>query len=167
MLACGYAANQERAEIGAMAMPPAAKAADAPAYQSVPRPTSERSSDVCEFLRVDEATSAKLLVFLADGKPVAALLRGDHGPTRPRSAGRSARRCSSRPTRPRSRRSPGHHGFPRSGRNQDPAGHRPGDHRDGNSRRRGQRGRYPLQGRGPGARLPAGQGSRPAQCRRG
>lgn len=33
---------------------------------------------MCEFLKVDEPTSAKLLVYLADGKPVAALVRGDH-----------------------------------------------------------------------------------------
>ena len=30
------------------------------------------------FLKVEEATSGKLLVYLGDGKPVAVLLRGDH-----------------------------------------------------------------------------------------
>ena len=73
-VACGYAANQERAEIGAHGHQPAAKATDAPAYESVPTPNKRTIRDVCEFLKVDEATSAKLLVYLADGKPVAALL---------------------------------------------------------------------------------------------
>ncbi len=53
-------------------------AADAPPYQAVPTPNKRTIREVCEFLKVDEATSAKLLVYLADGKPVAALLRGDH-----------------------------------------------------------------------------------------
>jgi prolyl-tRNA synthetase len=76
-VACGYAANQERAEIGN----PAAAAAtptDAPPYEAVPTPKKRTIREVCEFLKVEEATSAKLLVYLADGKPVAALVRGDH-----------------------------------------------------------------------------------------
>ncbi len=75
---CGYAANQERAEVGGTIQPPAQAAADAPPYQAVPTPNKRTIREVCEFLKVDEATSAKLLVYLADGKPVAALLRGDH-----------------------------------------------------------------------------------------
>ena len=34
--------------------------------------------EVCEFLKVPEETSAKLLVYLADDKPIAVLIRGDH-----------------------------------------------------------------------------------------
>ena len=34
--------------------------------------------EICDFLKVDEASTAKLLVFLVDDKPVAALVRGDH-----------------------------------------------------------------------------------------
>jgi prolyl-tRNA synthetase len=78
-VACGYAANQERAEIGPEgqgAVP--GSATGAPAYQAVPTPNKRTIRDVCEFLKVDERTSAKLLVYLADGKPVAALVRGDH-----------------------------------------------------------------------------------------
>jgi prolyl-tRNA synthetase len=75
---CGYAANQERAEIGSSAKPPARPGAATPPYQAVPTPNQRTIRDVCEFLKVDQATSAKLLVYLADGKPVAALLRGDH-----------------------------------------------------------------------------------------
>jgi prolyl-tRNA synthetase len=75
---CGYAANQERAEIGGGDSRPIEPQADAPPYQAVATPNKRTIRDVCEFLGVDESTSAKLLVYLADGKPVAALLRGDH-----------------------------------------------------------------------------------------
>jgi prolyl-tRNA synthetase len=74
---CGYAANQERAEVGRAAQshrPPS----PALPYQAVPTPNKRTIKDVCEFLGAEEATSGKLLVYLADGKPVAALLRGDH-----------------------------------------------------------------------------------------
>src|SRR3984885_13024127 len=78
-VACGYAANQERAEIGPEGQGAAAgSATDAPPYQAVPTPNKRTIREVCEFLKVDERTSAKLLVYLADGKPVAALVRGDH-----------------------------------------------------------------------------------------
>ena len=56
----------------------ATAAADAPPYEAVATPKKRTIREVCEFLKVDEATSAKLLVYLADGKPVAALVRGDH-----------------------------------------------------------------------------------------
>ncbi len=74
---CGYAANQERAEIGGgpTAVVPGS---DASPYQAVETPNKRTIRDVCQFLGVAESTSAKLLVYLADGKPVAALLRGDH-----------------------------------------------------------------------------------------
>ena len=75
---CGYAANQERAEIGAQQALPSHPDVNAPAYEAVATPGKRTIRDVCEFLKVDESTSAKLLVFLADGKPVAVLLRGDH-----------------------------------------------------------------------------------------
>jgi prolyl-tRNA synthetase len=75
---CGYAANQERAEVGGTIQPPDPDAAGEPPYQAVPTPNKRTIREVCEFLKVEEATSAKLLVYVADGKPVAALLRGDH-----------------------------------------------------------------------------------------
>ena len=52
--------------------------AGCPPYQAVPTPNKRTIREVCEFLKVDETTSAKLLVYLADGKPVAAPVRGDH-----------------------------------------------------------------------------------------
>jgi len=75
---CGYAANQERAEIGSPGEPAARPAAAAPPYQAVSTPNKRTIREVCEFLGAEESTSAKLLVYLADGKPLGALLRGDH-----------------------------------------------------------------------------------------
>ncbi len=75
--ACGYAANVERAEVGALKTEVIASV-DAPAYRSVETPNRRTIEEVCSFLKVDPATSAKLLVFMADGKPAAALVRGDH-----------------------------------------------------------------------------------------
>ena len=77
--ACGYAANVEKAEIGegtprTVSLPDPHGAA----YQRVPTPGKRTIKDVCEFLAVDENGSAKLLVYMADGTPVAALIRGDH-----------------------------------------------------------------------------------------
>jgi prolyl-tRNA synthetase len=75
---CGYAANQERAEVGKPADPPAKEPSTAAPYKSVPTPGKRTIKDVCAFLGAHESTSAKLLVYVGDGKPVAALLRGDH-----------------------------------------------------------------------------------------
>jgi prolyl-tRNA synthetase len=74
---CGYAANVEKAEIGAG---PAAGVPDpaAPPHEKVSTPNRKTIQEVCQFLRVPASTSGKLLVFLADGKPVAVLVRGDH-----------------------------------------------------------------------------------------
>jgi prolyl-tRNA synthetase len=74
---CGYAANQERAEVGRTAGSHCDPSPALP-YQAVPTPNKRTIKDVCEFLGAEEATSGKLLVYLGDGKPIAALLRGDH-----------------------------------------------------------------------------------------
>jgi prolyl-tRNA synthetase len=73
----GYAANVEKAEVGAISWP-APSNPDAPPYQPVKTPHKKTIDDVCKFLKVGKDTSAKLLVFLADEKPVAVLIRGDH-----------------------------------------------------------------------------------------
>jgi prolyl-tRNA synthetase len=77
--ACGYAANVEKAEIGegpttTSALPDP----HGPGYQRVATPNKRTIAEVCAFLGVEDSGSAKLLVYLADGKPVAALIRGDH-----------------------------------------------------------------------------------------
>jgi prolyl-tRNA synthetase len=75
--ACGYAANRERAEIGAGPRPNVPDPG-APPFVRVATPNKRTIKEVCDFLGVPEETSAKLLVFLADAEPVAALIRGDH-----------------------------------------------------------------------------------------
>ncbi len=75
---CGYAANQERAEIGEPVAATLVVESNPAACQSVPTPGKRTIREVCEFLGVPESESAKLLVYMADGKPIAALLRGDH-----------------------------------------------------------------------------------------
>ena len=76
--ACGYAANQERAEIGVRHALATKPDLTAPPFKAVDTPGKRTIRDVCGFLEVEESTSAKLLVYLGDGKPVAVLLRGDH-----------------------------------------------------------------------------------------
>ncbi len=130
--------------------------AAAPAYEAVPTPSKRTIREVCEFLGVDEPTSAKLLVYLADGKPAAALLRGDHELNEAKFR-RAVGATSVAPADAADDRE-GHRrpdGLPRAGRDQDPDGHRPGDRRDADGRRRRQRGRCPLQGRRAGPRLSA------------
>ena len=76
---CGYAANVEKAEIGE-GPPQTGTPPDphGPAYQPVATPNKRTIAEVCEFLAAEESGSAKLLVYMADGQPVAALIRGDH-----------------------------------------------------------------------------------------
>lgn len=92
---CGYAANRERAEIGDVLKDSATlgesaepakpakpwwetSAEPVPAPRPVATPGRRTIQEVCDFLKADESQTAKLLVFLADGQPVAALIRGDH-----------------------------------------------------------------------------------------
>ncbi len=75
--ACGYAANTEKAEIQ--------KPADIKINPADLKPMEKRDTpkvytveDVAELLHVPTSQLIKLLVFTADGKPVVALVRGDH-----------------------------------------------------------------------------------------
>ena len=145
-----------------------------PRPPALPRrsPTPEQADDPARSAtssRSTESTSAKLLVFLADGKPVAALIRGDHEANEAKVrrafgattlvAGRRRRR-SRRPPAPR---------WASSGRSaiKIPLVDRPRGRRDADGRRRRQRGRRPPQGRRPRPRLPARPRPRPPQRRRG
>jgi len=76
--ACGYAANQERADIGVQHALATKPDLTAPPFKAVDTPGKRTIRDVCGFLKVEESTSGKLLVYLGDGKPLAVLLRGDH-----------------------------------------------------------------------------------------
>ena len=104
------------------AAPPAPTTSSAPPYKSVPTPGKRTIKDVCEFLGAEETTSAKLLVYLGDGKPVAALVRGDHelNEAKFRRSGRCIRPDPGRRSHNREshRRA---HGIPRTRRHQDSA----------------------------------------------
>jgi prolyl-tRNA synthetase len=75
--ACSYAANQERAETGRI--PPLPQKIDgAAAFVKVDTPNAGSIDQVSKFLRADAKSFIKTLIYKADGRPVAILLRGDH-----------------------------------------------------------------------------------------
>jgi len=73
---CGYAANQEKAEVGARDVMPA----DVPLGQldKVDTPDCSTIEQVSGFLKCEPRDLIKTLIYLADGKPLAVLIRGDH-----------------------------------------------------------------------------------------
>ena len=75
--ACGYAANTEKAEIQAPA-DLAINEADLKPMEKRDTPKAYTIEDVAALLNVPTSQLIKLLVFTADGKPVVALVRGDH-----------------------------------------------------------------------------------------
>ena len=89
--ACDYAANAEKAACrppadeavlsgDGVTSPPPAAASDEPeqALEKVATPGQRTVDEVCAFLKVPAARLVKTLIYLADGAPVAALVRGDH-----------------------------------------------------------------------------------------
>ncbi len=72
---CSYAANVEEARVRAEPPPPAPQAA--PALERVETPGKRTIEEVTGFLGVPASALAKTLIYLADGKPVAVLVRGD------------------------------------------------------------------------------------------
>ena len=74
---CNYAANLERADTGRKS-PAIAAAADAAPLAKVSTPNATSIEQVSRMLKTSPAQMIKTLIFKADGKPVAALLRGDH-----------------------------------------------------------------------------------------
>lgn len=73
----GYAANLERAETGRQA-PAIAAPADAQPLQKVSTPNVGSIDAVCKFLKCSPQQMVKTLIYVADGKPIGVLLRGDH-----------------------------------------------------------------------------------------
>ncbi|MCA1906456.1 MAG: proline--tRNA ligase [Desulfarculus sp.] len=71
---CDYAANLEKASAAAAAGEPAAPSRD---LEAVNTPGTHTVQQVAEFLGVSPEKVAKTLIYLADGKPVAAVVRGD------------------------------------------------------------------------------------------
>jgi prolyl-tRNA synthetase len=74
---CNYAANLERAETGRSA-PKIVPPKDAAPVQTIDTPGATSIEQVSRLLGVEPRQMIKTLVYLADGKPVAVLLRGDH-----------------------------------------------------------------------------------------
>ncbi|MEG6506698.1 proline--tRNA ligase [Nitratidesulfovibrio sp. 1201_IL3209] len=73
--ACVYAANVERAEVAAPVVPASLPAVGS--IEEVATPGKHTVEEVCAFLGVPPAALVKTLILVADGKPVAALVRGD------------------------------------------------------------------------------------------
>ncbi len=73
--ACDYAANIEKAEVEVMNNP---RPAAAEQIQEVHTPGRHTVAEVCEFLRIDPTRLVKTIILLADEKPMAVLVRGDH-----------------------------------------------------------------------------------------
>ncbi|MFG0335285.1 MAG: proline--tRNA ligase, partial [Maioricimonas sp. JB049] len=74
---CGYAANLERAETGRTAGE-IAPANDAGELQKVDTPEATSIEQVSRMLGCQPEQMIKTLIYLADGKAVAVLIRGDH-----------------------------------------------------------------------------------------
>ena len=71
---CDYAANMEKAAV----RPPDGPAAiDMLAMTRVETPGKRKVEAVCEFLKIRSADLVKTMVYIADGQPVAVLVRGD------------------------------------------------------------------------------------------
>jgi len=73
--ACEYAANVERAEVRA---PEQRDPAVPPAYAEVSTPDQHTVEEVAAFLKVSPRDIVKTILLDVGGKPVAALVRGDH-----------------------------------------------------------------------------------------
>jgi len=73
---CGYTANVEKADVWATTGDPAATTA-LEEVREVPTPGARTVGEVAAFLKVTAAQIVKTLLFLADAKPVAVLIRGD------------------------------------------------------------------------------------------
>ncbi|MDL2279733.1 proline--tRNA ligase [Desulfovibrio sp. OttesenSCG-928-G11] len=73
--ACEYAANLERAEVAA---PAEIDGRQPPPLEEVFTPARHTIEEVAEFLKLEPSAILKTILLDVDGKPVAALVRGDH-----------------------------------------------------------------------------------------
>jgi prolyl-tRNA synthetase len=73
--ACDYAANVEKAESKVIA---AEEHCEPRPMEKVHTPAKKSIQEVSEFLQIPASSTVKMLVVMADNKPVAVLLRGDH-----------------------------------------------------------------------------------------
>lgn len=72
---CSYAANMEKAVC--KPLPYIGDAEERP-LRKIETPGKRKVDVVCDFLKIEPKDLVKTMVFIADGKPVAVLLRGDH-----------------------------------------------------------------------------------------
>lgn len=75
---CGYGANVERAETGRQRSSAAPVPADAKPIAELATPSAGSIEAVCKMLKCKPQKMIKTLIYKADGKPVAVLIRGDH-----------------------------------------------------------------------------------------
>lgn len=71
---CGYAANQEIADFRLVVAQPAEPPRE---MKKVETPGAHTVQEVCDFLHTTPDRLVKTLILMADGKPVAAMIRGD------------------------------------------------------------------------------------------
>lgn len=75
---CDYAANLELAEIGESEEAPKGAGGEDKPVKEVHTPGLKTVEEVAEFLSVTPSNLIKTMIVEADGKPIAALVRGDH-----------------------------------------------------------------------------------------
>jgi len=84
--ACGYAANMEKA-VGAPTAPVVADPEGDLSPEEFHTPGFKTIADISAFTKLPETSQIKSLVMVADGKPVLALVRGDHSLSETKFAG--------------------------------------------------------------------------------
>ena len=77
-LSCDYAANLERAEISPIDPEEKKQTPEMLLIKKIETPNVKTVTEVCSFLGIENKVLIKTLIYLADGEPVAILLRGDH-----------------------------------------------------------------------------------------
>ena len=75
--ACDWSANVERAPVSAPAAQSAGAGAVCPAMETADTPGKHTIEEICAFLQVPAERVIKTLLYVVDGQPVAALVRGD------------------------------------------------------------------------------------------
>jgi prolyl-tRNA synthetase len=75
---CGYAANMEKAEIGSQSCDYAQKNVQLKEIVELDTPEVHTVDQVCKFLKIESSRLIKTLIYVADGVPIAVLIRGDH-----------------------------------------------------------------------------------------
>ncbi|ARU62498.1 proline--tRNA ligase [Tumebacillus avium] len=75
---CDYAANLEKAEAADVPAAGLEPTADAPAFEKLHTPGTKTIDQLVAALGLEASVFLKTLVYLADGQPVVAVVRGDH-----------------------------------------------------------------------------------------